>query len=76
VRSGPGEARTILLLHIISVRPSKHPLMVCTFLKVYVEFVSYFLFLREQIKDIIIITRSMSLTVKRPSTKGSPFQLE
>jgi hypothetical protein len=23
VRSGPGEARTILLLHIISVRPSK-----------------------------------------------------
>jgi hypothetical protein len=50
--------------------------MVCTFLKVYVEFVSYFLFLREQIKDIIIITRSMSLTVKRPSTKGSPFQLE
>jgi hypothetical protein len=28
VRSGPGEARTILLLHIISVRPSKQPLMV------------------------------------------------
>ena len=28
MRSGPGEARTILLLHIISVRPSKHPLMV------------------------------------------------
>jgi len=27
VRSGPGEARTILLLHIISVRPSKQPLM-------------------------------------------------
>jgi hypothetical protein len=35
VRSGPGEARTILLLHIISVRPSKQPLMVRTFLKVY-----------------------------------------
>ncbi len=35
VRSGPGEARTILLLHIISDRPSKQPLMVCTFLKVY-----------------------------------------
>jgi hypothetical protein len=34
VRSGPGEARTILLLHIISVRPSKQPLMVRTFLKV------------------------------------------
>jgi hypothetical protein len=35
VRSRPGEARTILLLHIISVRPSKQPLMVRTFLKVY-----------------------------------------
>ena len=37
VRSGPGEARTILLLHIISARPSQHPLMVRTFLKVYME---------------------------------------
>jgi hypothetical protein len=54
VRSGPGEARTILLLHIISVRPSKQPLMVRTFLKVYMELGSYFLFLQEQIKDIII----------------------
>jgi hypothetical protein len=27
VRSGPGEARTILLFHIISARPSKQPLM-------------------------------------------------
>jgi hypothetical protein len=55
VRSGPGEARTILLLHIISPRPSKHPLMVRTFLKVYMELGSSFLFLREKIKDIIII---------------------
>jgi hypothetical protein len=55
VRSGPGEARTILLLHIISVRPSKHPLMVRTFLKVYMELGSSFLFLQEQIKDIIIM---------------------
>ena len=55
VMSGPGEARTILLLHIISVRPSKQPLMVRTFLKVYMELGSYFLFLQEQIKDIIII---------------------
>jgi hypothetical protein len=54
VRSGPGEARTIPLLHIISVRPSKQPLMVRTFLKVYMETDSYFLFLQEQIKDIII----------------------
>jgi hypothetical protein len=45
VRTGPGEARarTILLLHIISVRPSKQPLMVRTFLKVYMELGSYFL---------------------------------
>jgi hypothetical protein len=55
VRSGPGEARTILLLHIISVRPFKQPLMVRTFLKVYMELGSYFLFLQEQIKDIITI---------------------
>ena len=54
VRSGPGEAKAILLLHIISVRPSKQPLMVRTFLKVYMELGSYLLFLQEQIKDIII----------------------
>ena len=55
MRSGPGEARTILHLHIICVRPSKQPLMVRTFLKVYMELGSSFLFLQEQIKDIIII---------------------
>ncbi len=55
MRSGPGAARTILLSHIISARPSKQPLMVRTFLKVYMELGSYFLFLQEQIKDIIII---------------------
>jgi hypothetical protein len=55
VRSGPGEASTILFLHIISVRPSKQPLMARTFLKVYMELGSSFLFLQEQIKDIIII---------------------
>jgi hypothetical protein len=42
VRSGPGAARTILLFHIISVRPSKQPRMVRTFLKVYMELGSYF----------------------------------
>ena len=52
VRSGPGAARTILLFHIISVRPSKQPLMVRTFPKIYIELGSYFLFLQEQIKDI------------------------
>jgi hypothetical protein len=61
MRSGPGEARTILLLHIISVRPSKQPLMVRTFLKVYMELGSYFLFLQEQIKDIIIERKENSL---------------
>jgi hypothetical protein len=66
VRSGPGEARTILLLHIISVRPSKQPLMVRTFLKLYVELGSFFLFLQEQIKDIIIITGPIpSVTMSR-----------
>ena len=55
MRSGPGAARTILLFHIISARPSKQSLMVRTFLKVYMELGSYFLFLQEQIKDIIII---------------------
>jgi hypothetical protein len=54
VRSGPGEARTILLLHFISTRPSNQPLMVRTFLTVYMELGSY-LFLQEQIKDTIII---------------------
>ena len=37
VRSGPGAARTILLFHVISARPSKQPLKVRTFLKVYME---------------------------------------
>ncbi len=36
-RSGPGAARTILLVHIISARPSKQPLMARTFLKVYMK---------------------------------------
>jgi hypothetical protein len=40
---------------IISARPSKQPRMGRTFLKVYKELGSYFLFLQEQIKDIIII---------------------
>jgi len=62
VRSRPGAARTILLSHIICARPSKQPLMVRTFLKVYMELGFFFLFLQEQIKDIIIIRRQMILT--------------
>ena len=59
MRSGPGSARTILLVHIISARPFTQPLIVRTFLKVYMELGSYFLFLQEQIKDIIIIIDSV-----------------
>ena len=54
-------ARTILLFHIISARPSKQPLRVRTFLKVYMELGSYFLFLQEQIKDIIIIITTVTV---------------
>jgi hypothetical protein len=70
VRSGPGEARTILLLHIISARPSKQPLMVRTFLKVYMELGSYFLFLQEQIKDINIIRTIMRVDFGPPYFSG------
>ena len=49
-------ARTILPFHIISVWPSKQPLMVRTFLKVYMELGSYFFFLQEQTKEIIIMS--------------------
>jgi hypothetical protein len=52
VRSGPGAARTILLFHTISARPSKQPRMVGSTLGVY-SF-GLFFFLQEQIKDIII----------------------
>ena len=55
MRSRPGAARTILLSHISSARPSEQPLRVRTFLKVYMELGFYFLFLQEQIKDIIIM---------------------
>jgi hypothetical protein len=42
VTSGPGAARTILLFHIISARPSKQPLMVRTFLKVHGAWLLFF----------------------------------
>ena len=54
MRCGPGAARAILLFHIISARHSKQPLIVRTFLKVYGAWL-LFLFLQEQIKDIIIM---------------------
>ena len=49
-------------------------LMVRTFLKVYMELGSYFLFLQEQIKDIIIIRRisgAMSTLCRKSSTRTS-----
>ncbi len=61
-------ARTILLFHIISARPSKQPHMVRTFLKVYMESGSYFLFLQEQIKDTII--RSLCRKLGRQGVCG------
>ncbi len=72
MRSGPGAARIILLFHIISARPSKQLLMVRTFLKVYMEPGSSFLFLQQLIKDIIII----GLIKRCPSSASTmiPFQ--
>ena len=49
-------------LPTISARPSKQPLMVRTFLKVYMELGFYFLFLQEQIKDIIILQKHNIIT--------------
>jgi hypothetical protein len=43
--------------------------MVRTFLKVYMELSSYFLFLQEQIKDIIILAQAV---VKEAAARGSP----
>ena len=68
VRSGPGAARTILLFHIISASPFKQPRMVRTFLKVYMELVSYFLFLQEHKKDIIIINVGVGVQTRRPGS--------
>jgi len=42
VRSGTGAARTILLFHITSARPSKQPLMVPTFLRVFGARLAFF----------------------------------
>ena len=67
MRSGPGAARTILLSHIISARPSKQPLMVRAFLKVCTELGSYFLF--QQIKDIIIIIIDLLLFLQKQKLK-------
>ena len=58
-RGADAGSRQMLLL-----RPSKQPLMVRTFLKVYMELGSYFLFLQEQIKDIIILGADHPLTKK------------
>ena len=48
--------------------------MVRTFLKVYMELGSYFLFLQEQIKDIIIISAlstSMCVRASPPTARGA-----
>ncbi len=50
-RLGPSYFFTSLVLGPLN---RQHRLMVRTFLKVYMELGSYFLFLQEQIEDIII----------------------
>ena len=45
--------------------------MVRTFLKVYMELGSYFLFLQEQIKDIIIIRRAKKRMFRKLWNQGS-----
>jgi hypothetical protein len=71
VRSGPGEARTIPLLHIISVRPSKQPLMVRTFLKVYMELGS-----TEEAARTPSRAGSMASSVFSDRTAGSSYATE
>jgi hypothetical protein len=50
-------------MRLFTERARRHSLEVRTFLKVYMELGSYFLFLQEQIKDIIIIAFSASAMV-------------
>ena len=66
VRCGPGAARTILLFHFISATPSKQPLMVRAFLKVYGALLLLFFVSAEQIKDIIIIWSKMKDLQQEP----------
>jgi hypothetical protein len=68
VRSGPGAARTILLFHIMRSSPFELPRMVRTFAKVFGAWL-LFLFLQEQIKDIIILGHSVGrrASIAKPS---------
>ena len=68
MRSGPGGARTILLLHIISARPSKQPLMVRTFLKVYMELGSYFVSARTNKRHLRHLAVRDTLETRTAST--------
>jgi len=56
-------AASPFLMRLFTERARRHSLEVRTFLKVYMELGSYFLFLQEQIKDIIIIAFSASAMV-------------
>jgi hypothetical protein len=75
VRSRPGSARTILRFHTISARPTKQPLMVRTFLQVYGARL-LFLFLQEQLKDIIICQGGLGVSLGRrlALTSGVPVR--
>ncbi len=54
----------------------EQPLMVRTFLKVYMELGSYFLFLQEQIKDIIIIGCSAGVRTRRTTRRAQVLQAQ
>ncbi len=61
MRNGPGAARTILLLHNISARPSKQHLMVRTVLKVYGAWLLFFVSARTNERHLPCGTSSTSL---------------
>jgi hypothetical protein len=69
VTTRPREVRTITILHIISARPSKQPLMVRTPSSRYIWSSAPILLLEDQIKDIIIFAAS-SCSLWRWATSG------
>jgi hypothetical protein len=81
VRSGPGEARTILLLYIIRTRPSKQSLVARpskqSLLYVpssrYIWNLAPILFLQEQLKDIIISCPRLFVPARRPGASARRF---
>ena len=69
MRSGPGAARTILLFHGISARPSKQPLMVRTFLNTlrYME-------LGQAARSLLLLRQLLPLHLLLWRLCGQPFR--